>query len=43
MFLGLPDYYREEDAQVGKRFGFYEFRPVDGEWGYWMCFLERKK
>ena len=43
VFLGLPDYYREEDAQEGKRFGFHEFRSVDGEWGYWLCFLERKK
>ncbi|MDO4530594.1 MAG: hypothetical protein Q4C06_01325 [Bacillota bacterium] len=43
IYLGLPSYYREEDAKEGERFGFREFRPVEGDRGYWMCFLERKK
>ena len=41
VWLGLPDHYDEKDAAEGERFGFREFRSVDGDWGYWMCFLER--
>ncbi len=41
IWLGLPDYYDERDAADAERFGFMEFRRVDGDWGYWMCFLGR--
>lgn len=41
IWLGLPAYYDEADAADAHTFGFDTFRKVDGDWGYWMCFLER--
>lgn len=41
IWLGLPNHYSEADAYDAETFGFGEFRRVDGDWGYWMCFLER--
>ena len=41
IWLGLPSHYSEADAADAETFGFGEFRRVDGDWGYWMCFLER--
>ena len=29
------------DAADAHTFGFHEFRNTEGDWGYWMCFLER--
>ena len=40
IWLGLPSVYQEEDMVDAQSFGFQEFRRVDGDWGYWMCFLE---
>ena len=42
IWLGLPNHYSEADAADAETFGFGEFRRVDGDWGYWMCFLERE-
>ena len=41
IWLGVPNYYAEADAADAAMFGFGEFRPVDGDWGYWMAFLRR--
>lgn len=41
IWLGLPQRYDERDAADAKSFGFDTFRSVNGDWGYWMCFLER--
>lgn len=41
IWLGLPNHYNETDAADAETFGFGTFRKVDGDWGYWMCFLER--
>lgn len=41
IWLGLPNHYNEADAADAETFGFGTFRKVDGDWGYWMCFLER--
>ena len=42
VWLGLPSFYDVRDEADAKAFGFPEFRRVDGEWGYWMAFLERE-
>ena len=42
VWLGLPGSYSEEDAAQGRAFGFGEFRAVDADWGYWLCFLEKQ-
>ena len=39
--LGLPGQFNTEDAADAHAFGFYEFRNTNGDWGYWMTFLER--
>ena len=39
--LGLPGQFNTEDAADAHAFGFYEFRNINGDWGYWMTFLER--
>ena len=39
IWLGLPNHYNEADAADAETFGFGTFRKVDGDWGYWMCFL----
>lgn len=41
IWLGVPNYYAEADAADAAAFGFGEFRPVEGDWGYWMAFLRR--
>ena len=40
--LGLPGVYTAEESQEAQTFGFREFRRVDGDWGYWLSFLERE-
>lgn len=42
LWLGLPNRYSEADAADAKAFGFDAFHRVEGDWGYWLCFLERK-
>ncbi len=42
VWLGLPGSYSEQDAAQGRAFGFGEFRAVDADWGYWLCFLEKQ-
>ena len=42
VWIGLPQRYDERDTSDAKSFGFDTFRSVNGDWGYWMCFLERK-
>ena len=39
--LGLPGHYSEADTADARTFGFETFRSVDGDWGYWICFLNR--
>lgn len=34
--------YSEEEEAEAQRFGFREFRRVDGDWGYWMAFLAQE-
>ena len=41
-WLGLPGEYSEEEEAEAQRFGFREFRRVDGDWGYWMAFLAQE-
>ena len=40
--LGLPGEYSEAEEAEAQRFGFREFRRVDGDWGYWMAFLAQE-
>lgn len=40
LWLGLPGVYHAEEAQEAQTFGFREFRRVEGDWGYWLSFLE---
>ena len=39
--LGLPGQFNTQDAADAHAFGFHEFRNTEGDWGYWMTFLER--
>ncbi|WP_458407930.1 hypothetical protein [Anaerotignum sp.] len=39
--LGLPGQFNAADAADAHAFGFHEFRNIEGDWGYWMTFLER--
>lgn len=41
IWLGLPGQFNAADAADAHAFGFHEFRNTDGDWGYWMTFLER--
>lgn len=41
-WLGLPGEYSEAEEAEAQRFGFREFRRVDGDWGYWMAFLAQE-
>jgi len=41
VWLGLPGQFNTADAADAHAFGFHEFRNIDGNWGYWMTFLER--
>ena len=41
VYLGLPGQFHTEDAADAHAFGFYEFRNTNGDWGYWLTFLER--
>lgn len=41
IWLGLPGQFNPADAADAHAFGFHEFRNTDGDWGYWMTFLER--
>lgn len=40
IWLGLPGVYHTADEADAAAFGFREFRRVEGDWGYWMTFLE---
>ena len=40
--LGLPGEYSEAEEAEAQRFGFREFRRVDGDWGYWIAFLAQE-
>lgn len=42
LWLGLPGQFNGADAADAHAFGFHEFRNTEGDWGYWMAFLERK-
>ena len=42
IWLGLPGQFNARDAADAHAFGFHEFRNTEGDWGYWMAFLERK-
>lgn len=42
-WLGLPGFYRKEEEQDARRFGFGEFRSVEDDWGYWLSFLPEEK
>ena len=41
IWLGLPGQFNAQDAADAHAFGFHEFRNTEGDWGYWMTFLER--
>lgn len=41
VWLGVPGEYRAAEEAEAAAFGFTEFRRVDGDWGYWIAFLER--
>ena len=41
-WLGLPGEYDAAEEAEAQRFGFREFRRVDGDWGYWMAFLAQE-
>lgn len=41
-WLGLPGEYSEAEEAEAQRFGFREFRRVDGDWGYWIAFLAQE-
>lgn len=41
-WLGLPGEYSEAEEREAQQFGFREFRPVDGDWGYWLAFLAQE-
>lgn len=41
LWLGLPGQFNAQDAADAHAFGFHEFRNTEGDWGYWMTFLER--
>ena len=41
VWLCLPQQYDERDRKDAETFGFAEFHPVNGDWGYWICFLQR--
>lgn len=41
VWLGLPGQFNAADAADAHAFGFHEFRNTEGNWGYWMTFLER--
>lgn len=40
IWLGLPGQFNARDAADAHAFGFHEFRNTEGDWGYWMAFLE---
>ena len=40
VWLGLPGQFNAADAADAHTFGFHEFRNTEGDWGYWMAFLE---
>ncbi|MGN0136124.1 hypothetical protein [Anaerotignum sp.] len=42
IWLGLPGVYHAKDEADARSFGFGEFRRVEGEWGYWVAFLQRE-
>ena len=42
IWLGLPGRFNAADAADAHALGYHEFRGTDGDWGYWMAFLERK-
>lgn len=41
-WLGLPGEYNAEEEGEAQAFGFREFRRVEGDWGYWLAFLEQE-
>ncbi len=41
IWLGLPGRFNAADVADADVFGFHEFRRTNGDWGYWLCFLER--
>ena len=41
LWIGLPGQFNVQDAADAHAFGFHEFRNTNGDWGYWMTFLER--
>ena len=41
-WLGLPGEYDAAEETEAQRFGFREFRRVDGDWGYWLAFLAQE-
>ena len=41
IWLGVPGQFQGEDAADAHAFGFHEFRNTEGNWGYWLAFLQR--
>jgi len=41
IWLGVPGQFCADDAADAHAFGFREFRNTEGDWGYWITFLER--
>ena len=41
IWLGVPGQFRGEDAADAHAFGFHEVRNTEGNWGYWLAFLQR--
>lgn len=40
IWLGVPGQFCADDAADAHAFGFREFRNTEGDWGYWITFLE---